>query len=343
MPPPLSFYIPPPLWPDPMPTDPTENWSGFSIGIHAWTLQTALRLRQAGWPCEWVDHLPETGIVFIHRNALRWLPRYIAPRPQRLLVCFQGDLAPHPNAQVQVVQNPSAADPSQHRYFMPHWPQPGLLPRDEGRGDRFETIAFLGHGANLAPELTQPEWPHMLASLGLQWQPVINRNRWDDHQSLDNRWHDYRAVDAVVAVRSFDADILRRNRYYRHKPPTKLYNAWLAGVPAILGPESAYRAVGSSPHNYLEATSLDQVHQALAQLQGNPALRQALVTQGQQQAQAISPEAISQRWQQFIQETLVPLYGQWCRRPRWQQHLSIGQQWTRYGVTQLQQRLSRVG
>ena len=29
------------------------------------------------------------------------------------------------------------------RRTMPHWPQPGLIPRDPARGDRLETIAYL--------------------------------------------------------------------------------------------------------------------------------------------------------------------------------------------------------
>ncbi|MEM8808289.1 MAG: hypothetical protein AAGF01_19895, partial [Cyanobacteria bacterium P01_G01_bin.38] len=37
---------------------------------------------------------------------------------------------------------------------------------------------------------------------------------------LNNRWHDYRQIGAVVAIRSFD------RRRYDHKPATKLYNAW---------------------------------------------------------------------------------------------------------------------
>ncbi|WP_303069820.1 hypothetical protein [Bilophila wadsworthia] len=30
------------------------------------------------------------------------------------------------------------------RRTMPHWPQPGLIPRDPARGDRLETIAYFG-------------------------------------------------------------------------------------------------------------------------------------------------------------------------------------------------------
>ncbi|NES04757.1 MAG: glycosyltransferase [Okeania sp. SIO2F4] len=34
-------------------------------------------------------------------------------------------------------------------YFIPHWSQPGLIPRNPKRGDGFENIVFFGREQNL--------------------------------------------------------------------------------------------------------------------------------------------------------------------------------------------------
>lgn len=334
----IWFYIPACLWPEALPKHPSENWSGFGLGIYAWTVQTFLWLQEAGVACALTDRLPDEGIVFIHRNGFRCHPRGIPWLPRRLLVCFQGDVQPHPDAQVHIVQNRSQEHPRSGAYFMPHWPQPGLQPRDPNRGDRFTTVSFLGHQSSLAPELTTPEWQQALSALGLQWRPIINANRWNDHHTLDTRWNDYRTIDAVVAVRTFDAIALAHHRHYQHKPATKLYNAWLARVPAVLGVELGYQSERQSPLDYLEASSLSQVLEALTRLRDDRALRQAISQNGQRRSHAYTPAVITQRWQQLIQTTLIPAYDQWCRQTPWQQKLMAYGSKLSYGAQRLQQR-----
>ena len=335
----LFFYIPTLFWPDELPDKASLNWSGFGLGVYAWTIQTYLRLREAGLSCTLVDQLPQQGIVFLHRNAFRDHHRGIRVSPNRLLVCFQGDLSPHPDAQVHVVQNRTQENRRTQAYFMPHWPQPGLQPRELTRGDRFETIAFFGHAANLSPELAGSEWVETLMRLGLTWHPVINTNQWNDYQALDTRWNDYRQVDAVLAVRSFEQSALARTNAYCYKPATKLYNAWLAGVPAILGPESGYRAERQTHLDYLEVTSLADVLQTLVKLKEDTTLRQAMVRNGWARAQTVSPERLTQQWLRFIQDTLLPIYEQWCGQSHWQQKLSLQYRRLSYGSQRLQKRL----
>lgn len=332
------FYLPQELWPPDIPDRATVNWPGFGLGVYAWTVQTYLRVKAAGLPCLLVKNLPTEGLVFLHRNAFRFHPNGILTSSRRLLVCFQGDLSPHPDAQVHIVQNPVQAAPASRRYFMPHWPQPGLQGRDRSRGDRFATVAFFGHQANLAPEFFHADWQDMLQTLGLQWQPIVNQNRWHEYTTLDTRWNSYDAVDVVVAVRSFDATTLHQTEYYRHKPATKLYNAWLAGVPAILGPETAYRAERQHGLDYIEARTLSEVIQALKQLQAQPALRQAMVRQGHQRSRAVTPEALTERWLHLIQHHLYDVYEHWCSHPLWKQYwLAHQSRWLHRAQRSLQQ------
>lgn len=310
MPPAIYFYIPTTFWPAQLPATSAENWAGFGLGIYAWTVQTYLKLHEAGVACQLTHQLPDQGIVLFHANAARGAN--ISPSPKRLLICLKAESPLCPQAQLHVVQNPCEA--AKGRYFIPHWPQPGLQPRLAERQDQFENIAFLGHRNSLAPDLLDPSWQIQLQHRGLRWLPVINTNAWHSIQAIDTRWNNYQHIDAIVAIRQFH---LRRPRY-RHKPATKLYNAWLAGVPAILGRELAYRAEGRTGVDYLEANSMTELLACLDQLQQTLEIRKNLVERGQRRAVQYTSEAITQRWQQFLHQVAVPVYQRWCDYSPWQ-------------------------
>ncbi|MEQ9486282.1 hypothetical protein [Coleofasciculus sp. F4-SAH-05] len=321
--PPIYFYIPQPYWQDNFPDRADENWQGFGLGIYAWTLQTYLRLKADGFPCELVQEFPDAGIVLIHRNALRSHNDTLKPGRNVLLICLKAELRPYPYAQLHLVQNPLETQITTNSYYIPHWTQPGLIPRDPGRGDRVETIAFFGHEMNLAPELLHPSWQKHLDTLGLQWQPIINRNHWSDYRHIDPRCHDYSQVDVIVAVRRFDHHPEIPRHPYLHKPATKLYNAWLAGVPAVLGVESAYQAERISPQDYLEVTSFEETLSALKRLKGDRRLYQAMVNQGKRRAATIHPSATTAKWRKFLTDIAIPAYYHWCNQSRFSQHLSF--------------------
>lgn len=314
----IFFYIPAPFWPARLPATSAENWAGFGLGIYAWTVQTYLKLREAGVVCHLTSHFPDEGIILFHANAARGAT--IAPGPKRLLICLKAESPLCAQAQLHVVQNPCEASSVCNCHFIPHWPQPGLLPRRPERQDRFENVAFLGHCNSLAADLLSPYWQAQLQQRGLRWIPVVNTNPWNSAQSIDTRWNDYQQLDAIVAVRRFH---LARPGY-RSKPATKLYNAWLAGVPAILGRELAYRAEGRIGVDYLEANCMDELLSCLDLLQQDVARRQNIVQQGQRRAAQYTSAAITQRWQQYLCEVAIPMYKRWCERPSWQQQIHQG-------------------
>ncbi|MBD2260343.1 glycosyltransferase family 1 protein [Pseudanabaena sp. FACHB-2040] len=323
--PPLSFYLPKALWPETLPTDANTPWPGFGLGVYAWTIQTYLRLKAAGLPCALVSTMPQAGIVFAHCNVLRGSQVGFKTGFKRLLVCLRAELLPVPYAQLQVVQNPQQANATGHCYWIPHWPQPGLIPRDRQRGHCIENVAFLGHANNLATELTTPAWRRALGDLGLAWQPKVSTHTWHQGVGLPPDWHDYRQIDAVVAVRSFRARDVHRTQNYRNKPATKLYNAWLAGVPAILGEESAYWAERRGELDFLAVSSPSEILAALGRLQQDAGLYRAMVENGLQRAETVRPEAIVQRWLTFIEQVAVPAYERWDCCSSWGKAKVLGQ------------------
>lgn len=319
-----------------MPEEPGTIWEGFGHNIYCWTLQTYLYLKAENFPCKLVNLMPSEGIVLVHRDSLAYDFR---PSSKLLIICIKSDQNSHPYAQLHIVQNPSEAKtrsmliqslsedryllPGQ-RYFMPFWPQPGLIPRNAGREDKFENIAFFGISYNLAPELRGEAWKQQVANLNLNWSIV------------KERWHDYSEVDAIVAARSFDSQ-----NDYSWKPATKLYNAWRAGVPAILTPESAFRGEIKSELDYIEVSSPEDVLAALKRLRDDLDFRRSIVENGKLRAQEIDPQNLVERWKSFLTDICIPAYDRWCSLSSWQRKKFFLERDLAQKVSGIQRRLLR--
>jgi hypothetical protein len=292
MPPPIRFYLPEKI-PADMPSSPDAYWTGFRGhmrgGVYAWTVQTYQRLRDAKLNCELSDQLPSEGILVAHRKSV---PRNYVPPRGVLFVCLRADATFHPFAHWHVVINRLALNRWYPSVYMPHWPQPGLIPRDSARGDRWENAAFFGDDACVAAEMRGDEWAAILRELKLNWNHVP-----------PEKWHDFSKVDVVVAIRDF----LGKHRY-ANKPPTKLFNAWHARVPAILGRESAYELERKGPLDYLEARTVPELVANLRRLRDDPELRRAMVVNGQERARESEPAVIVARWLDFFRNTIEPAY-----------------------------------
>ncbi len=309
----IYFYIPGSDWPKVIP-DRAEDLRPEDV-LGSWILQTYLRLQESGFSCQLVSEMPEEGVLVAYRYSL---PYEAKPPADLLWVCVKGDQNPHPYAPIHIVQNACEVDspalqiqsvdedryllPSK-RFYLPHWPQAGVIPRSAERGDRFENVAYFGITYNLAPELCQLEWQQQLKEMGLNWRREKERDRWND----------YSEVDAILAVRSFN-----NSTDYPWKPASKLFNAWNAGVPAILGRESAFRGERKSELDYLEVNSYPETVNALKRLRDDTQFRQAMIDNCRQRAQDITPENITKRWQDFLLNTCLPAYEEWRSLSDWQ-------------------------
>jgi hypothetical protein len=301
---PIYFYIPQSaVFNGNLPTTIDRYWPWISAQEHIWwgpfdwTLQTYLHLKSNGCQCELTRKLPSEGIVIAHRVFFRGVPR---PGPRQLMVCLLADKTPYPYAQFHLIQNPLQSTIFRPKELWPNsyvtqWPQPSLIPRAQTRGERFETAVFFGSPPNIAGELCEPAWSARVRDIGLSWHLPPRRS-----------WHDYSAVDVIVAVRSF------KEQDYLHKPAAKLYNAWLAGVPAILGRESAYLAERRSDLDYLEATSVESAVAALIRLRDDRDLRRAMVENGRRRAKHIGVSKIVKQWEVLLANEVATAYTEWC-------------------------------
>jgi len=203
----------------------------------------------------------------------------------------------HPRARMHILHNPVQRLHLGLRHcYMPPWPQVGLVPRDPARGDRFEVLGYFGYAHNLHPSISDTVFQARIERLGLRM-----------HVPSPSDWHDFSGVDCVMAIRNFG-----RAEPHLNKPSLKLLNAWLAGVPAVLGYETAYVHDGVPGEGYLEATSPDELLDALTQLRESIELRRALVDRGREIVAGFEVARTVERWRRFIETLLLPDFEQGC-------------------------------
>ena len=88
------------------------------------------------------------------------------------------------------------------------------------------------------------------------------------------------------------------------KPATKLYNAWFAGVPAILPNEYAYRQLRKSELDYIEIKQPEDAANAILKLKNNPDLYRAMVENGLKRSNEFAREKIVAQWVDLLQRKI---------------------------------------
>jgi hypothetical protein len=109
----------------------------------------------------------------------------------------------------------------------------------------------------------------------------------------------------IVAARHLDGTITT------NRPASKLYNAWLANVPAVLGPESAFGRERRSELDYIEITSLPQAIDAIRRLKDDPALRRQMIANGHLRSLEFHPDRIAAEWIEFFETVARPMFRRW--------------------------------
>lgn len=291
------------------PPDPDARPEMMIDGVDAWVLQTHLRLARRGYATKLVSDYEPGAIHVCHFDTIRALG---AP-PDAFVVGVRGDRSPLKSCDVEVVQSPCHVGP-RRAHLMDHWPQPGLVPRDPSRGARVERIGFFGFGVNLHPRYRSDEFKAELSKLGVV---LVER--------LAGGWTDYRDLDLVLAVRALP------RVFQDTKPATKLVNAWLAGCPALLGREAAYRHVGRPGTDYVEVASPDEVLDGIRRFQADAASYRAFQERGRERARAHDVDAVTRQWIALLDGPVRDEHARWSRTSalarRARRRVQAGRQW----------------
>ena len=146
------------------------------------------------------------------------------------------------------------------------------------------------------------------ARRGLSWENRTILFCGSDQLYQQHRWNDYSTIDVVVALRPPEAWAARS------KPAAKLQNAWAAGVPAILSPESQYRYLRRSSLDYIEARSAADVLAAVDRLRADPDLYNAMVRNGLERGREFHTDRIVRRWREVLWDEIPRRAGRLSHR-----------------------------
>ncbi len=291
--------------------DADRDWLEFARGQRAWILQTYLRLAAAGHDVDLADQPPRDGVLVFHANQTESLLRYWWRWGSCLMVAVRADHSESHLADFELVQNRVWVDDAR-RFFVPFWPQPGLVPRDPARGARIERVAFKGLIRSLHPSFAGRAMTDELRRRGIEFVIDAVEYRGAETDAAKLRWADYSDVDLVLAVRPPIGT-------YTDKPASKLYNAWRAGVPALLGPEPAFRELYTDALDYVEVSTVGESLAAIDRLRAEPDLFRRMIDRGCQRAVEFSPEAVLERWVDVLWRRIPALAGDrpWLSFPPW--------------------------
>ncbi|WP_147277302.1 glycosyltransferase family 1 protein [Rhodovulum sp. 12E13] len=278
-----------------------QRLSDLSGGItNSWVQRTYYHLARAGLPVTlgtttMPGKINVVGVRDFGRRAARADCFTLIPR---------GDAHSPMLADFVILQNGVRGD-GPRRLSIPHWPQPGILPRDSGRGVRIERLVYKGRRYNLSEEFRSQSFIDSLGALGVS----LEVDGFDKLRG-EHSWNNYYNADLVLGVR----DVTRYDA--SKKPASKLINAWLAGTPALLGPEPAYRELRRSDLDYIEVFTPNDVLTAIERLQAEPNTYRRMVACGTDRAASYSEAALTRVWIDALAGPVAAAFAAWKRKPR---------------------------
>lgn len=295
------------LWPELLswngtrPLDPEVLAQRTIRSLNSWIIRTYYELRLRG--------ASVTISGGLRSGSMNVVNAYNFARKGRLNVHFvvmpRGDAHASVMANFVIPQNDCLTNQGQASpHNIPMWPQAGIIPRSEAKGEAIRVIAFKGDPINLDARFKSESFKDALHALGaaLRTSPPELELRGQDYA-------DYSECDLVLAARNlteYDAG---------NKPASKLVNAWFGEVPALLGPEPAYLALRRSELDFFVVRSTDDVLRAVRRLKQEPGLYRSMVENGRQRRLEFTDDMIAQRWAEVLNGPVAIAFDAWQRSP----------------------------
>lgn len=293
----MTFVHPdPPVAMDSIIRSPEPDFRDFLTSITAsgrdtWILGTWARLRRWGFPVRLANTFESGKLCVAHRDDVA-----TRSRPwDCFVVSVRADRDRTFHCHLEVVQSPANLE-SRSCHYIPHWPMPDLHPRNPSRGNHVARVGYFGLERNLAARFRAPDFRDRLSERGVT---LVIR---DDPA----RWNDYSDIDLVLAVRDGTPDFLAS------KPATKLFNAWLAGCPALVGAEPAYRHHAVDDLSLLAVSSPEELLGAVDRYRGNPEAYACARRRCAELARTIDEESTVRAWVDFFEVSAGPAFASWA-------------------------------
>lgn len=255
-------------------TSPDRDYPYWLGGAINWPTQTYLHLREHREGVS-IGTAPESGAVNIaHVDGWRKWGR----SGDEFRVSIRADHYSLAGCDFEIHQNRAMLSGNADGYVT-YWPVPRMIPRDPNRYE-VRSVAYAGRVGprNISSELLQSSGGDLV------------EGRLKLCRIESQKWHDMREVDILVAIRSFS------RRTYDDKPPSKLLNAWNAGIPLIAGWDSAYSAIGTPGVDYLRVESGGEFTDALRRLADDPEYYKSVVDAGRKAVLKFTTKDIVKEW-----------------------------------------------
>lgn len=215
--------------------DPDREPNLYASGYGHSFLELYARLRDAGSPTVSIGAVIASGtdVVVVSLEELSDWRRHGWPRMnlalcraigwrRPALVVVRVDVHLHIRVPLmttrEVMPTLSSAERDRQR-FVPLLPQRGLIQRDKARGQTCDVVGLKLFSQNM------PSW---LSQLSGHLTNDGVRMRIDTEAS-EHSWGDFKEVDIALCTQ-----VAAANSDPRRKPPTKLINAWAAGVSGLI-------------------------------------------------------------------------------------------------------------
>ncbi len=304
---PVNFVCPDEvIWPE------LRNWTGERLDdqvlsdrsggiLHSWLLRTYYQLGVVG--------IKTTVTSALRPDAINLVSVRDFGKRQRDLKSFvvvpQGDAHHSQMANFRILQN-GVRPVDDAAAVIWHWPQPGIIPRDPDRQHRMEQLCYKGRVRNLYKVFRSDEFVEDLKKIGVTFEI-------DAYDGLrgEHNWNDYAHSDAVLAIRNLTIYDMSK------KPASKLVNAWFADIPALMGPEPAFRELGTNGEDYLEIRTPQDAIDAITTLKSNPDLYHKIIANGRKRREAYSETALTQMWLDTLNGPIAETFEAWQRKPAW--------------------------
>jgi len=276
------------------------EWQKFVRSEWAWLVQTFYELEGSGLPVTASAEPQASKINVIHADDYLSLDS----KADFFAAVVIADRRVYYPGNCLLVQNRKQGVGAAS-YCIPHWNQPGLIPRVTttlGEKDGFH-IAFAGIPANT-----------------VRLEEILAGARFDRPVRLStlspDEWNDFSTIDALVAVRDFEGN------GHPEKPPTKLFNAWCAGVPFIGGMDCAYEQVGRPGIDYLQVSTRQQLIETIARLQDQQ-VWQSFVREGAKASETYGRESTRATWLNVLSGPIQEQFNRWENSSRLGRQLSV--------------------
>lgn len=284
----------------PLPKDLRSIYDELLSGEDAYVIQTYVQLKLRGLNVHLVSEFIPNQICIAHYDCLS-----IKDYPfNSYVICCRVD-RPRPQiCESTIVQNPlNICDKT--IFYVIHWPLLNMIPRNKERGNNISNIIYRGGTLNLAKTFKDEQFLEKLQSISIN----VSVSPPTDYQRIKVNWNDYSEGDLVLAVRNLtEYDLTLKTDH-------KLVNAWIAGVPALLGPEPAYQRLRKSELDYIEVRSPEDVISAIKGLRDNPKLYQAMIENGFERAKSFTPDRIAEDWRNLLAGFIYEDYQRWLNQP----------------------------